>query len=72
MKRASPEQSEAQILMRALRDTNLPKFVAADFGIFKGLIDDLFNTEDSSQKYEPPPARDSSRTRERPSTNFLG
>ena len=28
--------------MRALRDTNLPKFVQADFGIFLGLINDLF------------------------------
>jgi len=42
MKRAEPDKSEAQILMRALRDTNLPKFVAADYGIFGGLILDLF------------------------------
>ena len=42
MKRAEPDKSEAQILMRALRDTNLPKFVAADYGIFGGLINDLF------------------------------
>ena len=37
MKRANPDKSESQILMRALRDTNLPKFVEADFGIFLGL-----------------------------------
>ena len=42
MKRADPEKSEAQILMRAMRDTNLPKFVQADFGIFLALINDLF------------------------------
>ena len=53
MKRASPEQSEAQILMRALRDTNLPKFVAADFGIFKGLIDDLFPRVEAPPQTDP-------------------
>ena len=42
MKRADPDKSEAQILMRAMRDTNLPKFVQADFGIFLYLINDLF------------------------------
>jgi dynein heavy chain len=53
MKRLSPEQSEAQILMRALRDTNLPKFVAADFGIFKGLIDDLFPRVEAPAQIDP-------------------
>ena len=42
MKRADPEKSEQQILMRAMRDTNLPKFVQADFGIFLGVITDLY------------------------------
>ena len=42
MKRADPDKSETQILMRAMRDTNLPKFVQADFGIFLALINDLF------------------------------
>ena len=42
MKRADPDKSESQILMRAMRDTNLPKFVQADFGIFLALINDLF------------------------------
>jgi dynein heavy chain len=51
MKRASPDQSEYQILMRAMRDTNLPKFVAADFGIFLGLINDLF------PRVESPPVK---------------
>ena len=49
MKRAEPDKSEAQILMRALRDTNLPKFVQADFGIFLGLINDLFPKVDCPQ-----------------------
>ena len=42
MKRGEPDKQEIQILMRALRDTNLPKFVQADFPIFLGLIEDLF------------------------------
>ena len=41
-KRAEPDKSELEILMRALRDSNLPKFVNADFGIFLGLVIDLF------------------------------
>ena len=42
MKRGEPDKQEIQILMRALRDVNLPKFVQADFGVFLGLIADLF------------------------------
>ena len=42
MKRADPDKSEKQILMRAMRDTNLPKFVQADFGIFQKVITDLY------------------------------
>eukprot|EP00966_Prymnesium_polylepis_P084491 1955920-Prymnesium_polylepis.1 len=41
-KRANPDRTELEILMRALRDSNLPKFAAADFNIFLGLISDLF------------------------------
>ena len=53
MKRAEPDKSEIQILMRALRDTNLPKFVEADFGIFLGLINDLFPKVDSPKQTDP-------------------
>ncbi len=41
-KRANPDRTEMEILMRALRDSNLPKFVQQDVGIFMGLIGDLF------------------------------
>ena len=47
MKRGEPDKKEIQILMRALRDVNLPKFVEADFGIFLGLINDLFPKVDA-------------------------
>ena len=53
MKRAEPDKSEIQILMRALRDTNLPKFVDADFGIFLGLVIDLFPKVESPKQTDP-------------------
>lgn len=42
LKRAEPEVSEDKILMRALRDFNLPKIVWDDQPIFNRLIIDLF------------------------------
>eukprot|EP00698_Gefionella_okellyi_P005145 TRINITY_DN1471_c0_g1_i4.p1 TRINITY_DN1471_c0_g1~~TRINITY_DN1471_c0_g1_i4.p1 ORF type:complete len:2448 (+),score=753.76 TRINITY_DN1471_c0_g1_i4:538-7881(+) len=41
-KRAEPEIPENNILMRALRDSNLAKIPAADVPVFMGLIGDLF------------------------------
>ncbi len=42
LKRSSPDMSEALVLMRALRDMNLPKFVYDDVPLFLGFINDLF------------------------------
>ncbi len=42
LKRNSPELTEDVVLMRALRDMNLPKFVFEDVPLFLGLISDLF------------------------------
>ncbi|XP_014373608.2 dynein heavy chain 10, axonemal, partial [Alligator sinensis] len=42
LKRGSPDLSEDLVLMRALRDMNLPKFVFEDVPLFLGLISDLF------------------------------
>ncbi|XP_053509735.1 dynein axonemal heavy chain 10 isoform X2 [Ictalurus furcatus] len=42
LKRGSPELDEDVVLMRALRDMNLPKFVFEDVPLFLGLISDLF------------------------------
>jgi dynein heavy chain len=42
MKRAEPTLPEAAILLRALRDFNIPKIVADDLDIFLGLLGDLF------------------------------
>ena len=42
LKRGSPDLDEQVVLMRALRDMNLPKFVFDDVPLFLGLIGDLF------------------------------
>ncbi|XP_064322361.1 dynein axonemal heavy chain 10 [Phalacrocorax carbo] len=42
LKRGSADLSEEVVLMRALRDMNLPKFVFEDVSLFLGLISDLF------------------------------
>ncbi|CAG9313552.1 unnamed protein product [Blepharisma stoltei] len=41
-KRAEPQLAEEALLMRALRDFNLPKIVEEDLSIFHGLLVDLF------------------------------
>lgn len=42
LKRGAPDMTEALVLMRALRDSNLPKFVYDDVPLFLGLVGDLF------------------------------
>ncbi|KAM9424094.1 dynein axonemal heavy chain 9 isoform 2-T2 [Pholidichthys leucotaenia] len=42
LKRGDPERAEDQVLMRALRDFNIPKIVTDDMPVFMGLIGDLF------------------------------
>ncbi|CAF1690369.1 unnamed protein product, partial [Adineta ricciae] len=42
LKRNSAELPEDIVLMRALRDMNMPKFVYEDVPLFQGLITDLF------------------------------
>jgi dynein heavy chain len=42
LKRGSPDSREDVVLMRALRDMNLPKFVYEDVPLFMGLIKDLY------------------------------
>jgi len=41
-KRSDTHLTEDALLMRALRDFNIPKIIAADMPIFRGLLDDLF------------------------------
>ncbi|CAN0120098.1 unnamed protein product [Ectocarpus sp. 6 AP-2014] len=42
LKRADPNMNEEAILMRALRDMNLPKFIKDDERLFRLLLGDLF------------------------------
>ena len=42
LKRADQDRPEEEVLMRALRDFNIPKIVADDNSVFQGLISDLF------------------------------
>jgi dynein heavy chain len=53
LKRGSPDLPEEDVLMRALRDMNMPKFVFEDVELFRGLLEDLFpgkNTETKGNK----------------------
>ncbi|XP_039198067.1 dynein heavy chain 11, axonemal isoform X1 [Crotalus tigris] len=50
LKRGDKTRPEDQILMRALRDFNLPKIVTDDIPIFMGLISDLFPALDVPRK----------------------
>ncbi|XP_055553184.1 dynein axonemal heavy chain 17 isoform X2 [Falco cherrug] len=50
MKRGDPGLAEDQVLMRALRDINIPKIVTDDLPIFMGLIRDLFPSLDVPRK----------------------
>ncbi|KAF4517247.1 hypothetical protein B566_EDAN011631, partial [Ephemera danica] len=53
LKRGDRERPEEQVLMRALRDFNIPKIVADDVPVFMGLIGDLFPALDVPRKRDP-------------------
>jgi dynein heavy chain len=42
IKRANPDMDEDQLLLRALRDVNVPKFLKDDLPLFENIILDLF------------------------------
>lgn len=50
LKRGDRQRPEDQVLMRALRDFNIPKIVTEDVSVFMGLIGDLFPALDVPRK----------------------
>ena len=42
LKRMNPDLDEDVVLIRAMRDSNVPKFLAHDLPLFSALIQDLF------------------------------
>ncbi|KAJ3216110.1 Dynein heavy chain 6, axonemal [Dinochytrium kinnereticum] len=42
LKRANPDLTEDVVLIQSLRDSNVPKFLTEDVGLFRGILTDLF------------------------------
>ena len=42
LKRSNPSVNEDEVLIRAMRDSNIPKFVSHDIPLFEALVKDLF------------------------------
>lgn len=42
LRRKEPEREENVVLIRAMRDSNVPKFLEHDLPLFEGIVNDLF------------------------------
>ena len=42
LKRAEPDVGEDLVLIRAMRDSNVPKFLSPDIPLFNAIVQDLF------------------------------
>lgn len=51
LRRLHPELPEAKIVLRAIIDVNLPKFLEQDVGLFVGIYNDLFPGVDVPQVF---------------------
>lgn len=44
LKRSNPDTNEDAVLIRAMRDANVPKFLKDDLPLFAAIVQDLFPT----------------------------
>jgi dynein heavy chain len=44
LKRSNPNLNEDAVLIRAMRDSNVPKFLKDDLPLFSAIVQDLFPT----------------------------
>ena len=49
LRRKNPDEPEDRLLIRAMRDSNVPKFLEQDLPLFKGIIKDLFPTSEDPE-----------------------
>ena len=42
LRRKDPNVDENMVLIRAMRDSNVPKFLEHDLPLFEGIVNDLF------------------------------
>jgi len=48
LKRSDPDMNESQLVLRALRDVNVPKFLKDDIPLFEYIFSDLFPGSESA------------------------
>lgn len=53
LKRRFGDSEESNIVLRAISDCNIPKFINDDINLFKGIISDLFPTTDKTKPTYP-------------------